>query len=190
MRGGDVLAARQVCRRARHLDDAGAGAGGKAQPLEGEAEGVFAVAGKGAEAPHFALAHVGIGAHALAGSEPLALESAGALDARLDGGGAFGGGGGRELFVADGVDFYLHVDAVQQRAADAGAVSMYCGRGAGAHLVGTAVVAAGAGIHAGDQHEIGGEGDGTAAARDGDAAVFQGLAQRLEGGAVVFGHFV
>ena len=185
-----MFAARQVCRRARHLDDAGAGAGGKAQPLEGEAEGVFAVAGKGAEAPHFALAHVGIGAHALAGSEPLALESAGALDARLDGGGAFGGGGGRELFIADRVDFYLHVDAVQQRAADAGAISVNCGRGAGAHLVGTAVVAAGAGIHAGDQHEVGGEGDGTAAARDGDAAVFQGLAQRLEGGAVVFGHFV
>ena len=54
------------------------------------------------------------------------------------------------------------------------------GGGAGAHLVGTAVVAAGAGIHAGEQHEVGGEGDGTAAARDGDAAVFQGLAQRLE----------
>ena len=82
------------------------------------------------------------------------------------------------------------IDAVQQRPGDAGAVLLNLLGGAGAGLLGVAVIAAEAGIHRGHQHEAGREGDGGGGPGDGDHAVFQGLAQHLQGGALEFRQFV
>ena len=85
---------------------------------------------------------------------------------------------------------HLEVDAVQQRPGDAGAILLNLLGGAGAGPPSVAVIAAEAGIHRGHQHEAGREGDGAGGPGDGDHAVFQGLAQHLQGGALEFRQFV
>ena len=55
---------------------------------------------------------------------------------------------------------------------------------------GVAEVATGAGVHGGDEHEVGGVVGADGGARDGDLAVFEGLAEGLEDGARVFGELV
>lgn len=61
---------------------------------------------------------------------------------------------------------------------------------AGAGLVRGAVVAAGAGVHARAEHEIGGIFHRAAHAGDRDDAVFEGLSERFQRRTVVFGHLV
>src|SRR5207253_2377406 len=46
------------------------------------------------------------------------------------------------------------------------------------------------GVHGGDEHEVGGVGDGALGARDGDYFVFEGLAQDFEDVLAEFGQFV
>ncbi len=55
---------------------------------------------------------------------------------------------------------------------------------------GVVEITAGTGVHCGDEHKIGGVADADVGARDGDFAVFEGLAKGLEDGARVFGDFV
>jgi hypothetical protein len=84
----------------------------------------------------------------------------------------------------------VEVDAVEQRAGDALAVFSISGVGSSGTRVWVAVVAAGAGVHGGDEHEAGGEGEGAGGAGDGDGAVFERLAHDLQGAAAEFGEFV
>src|SRR3569833_482679 len=94
------------------------------------------------------------------------LGFAGVIDVGAHGGGGFGFFGGAEFFVRDGGDFYLDIDAVEQRSADLAEVALDDGWSAAAFAGGIAVEAAGAGVHGGDVHEAGGEVEGHAGARD------------------------
>ena len=84
----------------------------------------------------------------------------------------------------------MDVDAVKQRSADAGEVAANIIRRAGAFLGGMTVIAAFAGVHRADEHEIGREGHFTADAGDGDARVLQGLAEHLHGLRRKFGKLI
>ena len=59
-----------------------------------------------------------------------------------------------------------------------------------AGAAGVGAITAGTRIHGGDEHEFGGECGAAERAADGDAAVFEGLAQDFEGLAVEFGKLV
>ena len=97
----------------------------------------------------------------------------GARDAVADGARGLGVGERGELVVVDARDFGKQVDAVQERAGDAALVAQHGALGAGAGGDGVAVVAAGAGVHGGNEHEVGGVGDGAVDAGDGDDAVLE-----------------
>ena len=87
-------------------------------------------------------------------------------------------------------NLYIEVDAVEQGAADLLLV-FYDLRGrTGAVVLAVAEVAAGAGVHAGDERELGWESERALGAADGDDAVLQRLAQVLQDGARELGQFV
>ena len=89
-----------------------------------------------------------------------------------------------EFAVVDLRDLDVDVDAVEQGAGDALAVGFDLAWRAAAFAFRIAEVAAGAGVHGGDEHEAGGEGEAAGGAGDGDLAVFERLAQDLERGAL------
>lgn len=64
------------------------------------------------------------------------------------------------------------------------------GRGAGALLNRVAEKAAGAGVHGGYQHEIGGKGEGALGPADGDGFILQRLAEHLQDPAAELGEFI
>lgn len=80
-------------------------------------------------------------------------------------------------FAGDGE---VQVDAVEQRAGELGAVALDLLRGATAWVGDVAQVAAGAGVHGGDQLETRREAHPVVGPGDDDLAAFQGLAQDLE----------
>lgn len=86
--------------------------------------------------------------------------------------------------------FNMDVDAVEKRAADARAIALDLRRRAAAFVFLVAEVAAGTRIHCRNQHEGTRQRDFAGAARNGDAAVFQGLSQYFERGALELGQFV
>jgi len=87
-------------------------------------------------------------------------------------------------------DGEVDVDAVKQRPGDFLSVARDLVGGVAAGAFGVAVVAAGAGVHGGDELEAGGEVAFHRGAADGDMAVFQRFAQHFEDAAVEFGQFV
>ncbi len=95
-----------------------------------------------------------------------------------------------ELLVVDPGHLHLDIDAVEQGAREAGAVALYRGGAAAAHVKRVVQEAAGAGIGRGHEHEIGGVGEGCRHPRHGDHPVFQRLAQGLEDVAAVFRQLV
>ena len=70
----------------------------------------------------------------------------------------------------------LNVDAVHQRAAHLVQVAAHSAGRTGAFDGGMVVVAAGTGVHGGDEHKAGGVVDGAAGTADGDAALLHRLA--------------
>jgi nickel/cobalt transporter (NicO) family protein len=122
-------------------------------------------------------------------------ETGGLAGAGGDDAGAQGGGGFARFFRLDfgkreRGGFDVEVDAVEQRAGDAGAVALNLRRGAAALTFGVSQISAGTGVHRGDEHEGAGKGDFAGGAGDGDFAVLEGLAKDFEGGAVELGEFI
>ncbi len=76
----------------------------------------------------------------------------------------------------------MDVDAVQQRAGDSAAVALDGAVFAGARVIGDAgaEIAAGTGVHGGDEHEFRGKSEALGGAGDGDDAILQGLAQHFQ----------
>lgn len=76
----------------------------------------------------------------------------------------------------------MDVDAIHHGARNPLLIPCYHTVGAGAGVGGVAVVATGAGVLGGDEHEVGGKGDGAGGAGDGDFAgvAFQGLAEDFD----------
>ena len=84
-----------------------------------------------------------------------------------------------EVVVGEGGDFYAEVDAVEQGVGDAGAVATDLSRRAGAGAPRVGEIAAGAGIHRGEEGEARRVGQRDLGTGDGDGVVFQALAQRV-----------
>ena len=81
---------------------------------------------------------------------------------------------------ADRRHFDLNVDAIEERAGDAGTIALDLQRRADAFFLRVGEKAAGARVHRGDQHDTGGIIDRAEGAGDGDVAVFQRLPHDLE----------
>lgn len=90
----------------------------------------------------------------------------------------------------DFFDVNGNVDAIEKRAGEFFAIilDLFCGAGAG--MVGVAIVATRARVHSGDKHEVGGVGEFVVGARDGNAFVFEGLAEGFEEVSGIFWQFV
>ena len=78
----------------------------------------------------------------------------------------------------------MDIDAVQERPADSGAVSLDLWRCAPAFSALIAQITAGAGVHGGHQHEGAGQGDLARAAGNGDISILQWLAEDFQGRAL------
>src|SRR4029453_7956145 len=95
---------------------------------------------------------------------------------------------GRRLFSALAGDVAIlnsghvnvQIDAIQQRAGDALAITLHLSRTATAFAFEIAKIAAWAGIHRGDQHELRGDSDAARSPRDGDFSIFDWLAHYLQ----------
>lgn len=158
---GDVLRADaglavEVGDGAGELDDAVVGAGGEAEALHGHFEQFGAGVVEDAEFLEEGRGHLGVAVDAGVGGEPLVLDGPGGDDAGLDGGAGLAVGGGGEFVELDGDDLGVDVYAVEEGTGDFGQVFPDGSGGAGAFLGGVVVVAAGAGVHGGDEHDVGG----------------------------------
>ena len=108
----------------------------------------------------------------------------------------FGGFGGvddrglTEVGIVDLADGDIHVDAVKERAREFFVVSADLVFGASAFVGGVSKIAAGAGIHGGDEHEVSRVGGLGIGAGDGNLFVFQRLAKGFKDGASEFGDFI
>jgi hypothetical protein len=121
--GADGIAAGEVGDGAGDFEDAVEGAGGEAEALEGGVEEGAAGRLDGTEPAESLGSHGGVDRAAGRGPEALALEGTGGGDAL----GHEGGGLSRaaaELAQGDRGDLDVEVDAVEERAGDAGAVAL------------------------------------------------------------------
>ena len=84
----------------------------------------------------------------------------------------------------------MDVDAVEQRSADLGEIALNLAGRADAVVGGVAIIAAGAGVHGGDEHKTAGVVDGVLGTADGDVAVFKRLAEHFEGALIKLRKFV
>ena len=188
--GLDGLAAFQVGNGAGYLEDTVVGAGREVEACHGAfQQGEAALIGTGVEGEQTA-GHLCIAVDSGYLGVALLLHLSGTDHAFADDGARFAGAYISHLFERDGGYFNLQVDAVEQGAGDAVQVLLYLSGAAHAWLRGGVVVAAGAGIHAGYEHEAGGIFHVALHARDTDLAVFQRLAEYFEHVAAEFGQLV
>ena len=124
--------------------------------------------------------HHGVGIDVFRGLEALLLDSPGLYDSFSNFGTFFSRAAGRHLIKGDRGHFYVQVDAIQQWATDFVEVAAHGSCFADTFLGGVVVVAAGAGVHAGNEHKAGREVGDDFGARDGDFALFQGLPHDFE----------
>ena len=149
----------QVCDRPRQLQYPMKCSGRQMQLLHSCLQQFLGGGFDVAEVADFGGSHFGVAGQFGAGEAP-ELAFAGCLDAGTDGGGVLDLAFVGEFFVVDAGDFDVDVDAVEEGAADAFLVAGDGGGGAAALFDGVSVEAAGAGVHGGDEHEVGGVGDG------------------------------
>jgi hypothetical protein len=122
---------------------------------------------------------VGITEQTLAVSEPVKLDLTSVVDPFADGFGCVTGRLAGEVVEVDGGDLEMDVDAVEERAGDAGHVALDVWGRTVAGVIRVAEIAAGAGVERASEHETGGIGQRDGGARDGDKAVFERLAEDL-----------
>ena len=160
----DLRCAFKVSYGAGHLEDTAVGAGREVQSLHGRIEEAGGGGIQGAVFLHHAGGHLCVAVDATdtaAGDgrgilEALALDGAGGGHALADDAAWFAALQVTQLGDGHGGHLHLYVDAVEQGAADFVHVALYLAWATGAGVCGMVVVAAGAGIHRGYQHEGGG----------------------------------
>lgn len=135
------------------------GAGGKAELGHRLLQYHLAVGVEGAELFDLLVGHCRVGRW-FAVAEAVCLDVAGFDDVGFHCLGAELGGSGAELGEGDWGDVDVDVDAVNERAGDFREVSFNLAGGAFAASPVGAEVAAGAGVHSGNEHKAGGESDG------------------------------
>lgn len=172
----------QIGQRAGDLEDAVVAAGGEAHLFRGVAQELEAAGigfGDLFDERHRGARIARHPAHAETG-ETVDLQGAGAGDAAGDGGARFSGHRADEVRGGDSGHVDADIDAVHQRAGDAGLVVAHAARAAGALAAGFARHAAAAGVHGGDELDGGGVADAMIGTRDDACTGFKRLAQRIE----------
>ena len=181
MGGVYLLAALQVGDGAGHFQHPAVGARREAKALKGQLE--QSVGGLGGLAH---LLQLGVGYVPVAGVAPareaLLLAFPGGADPLSNLGGALLFFGGGKLRKGHRVHLDVQVDAVQQRPGDLPHVALHRVGMAQTGMGGVPKVAAGAGVHGGNQHKPAGIGGSAAHPGDGHLAVLQGLAQHFHSG--------
>ena len=185
--GGNRVAFREVGNRPRDAENAVVRTGGQTEPLERAAEHRRRLLGQRTEIRELRRGNGGV-------ADVLAL----AVVLPLPGGEHTGADGFRgfllrvfprgERLILDRLHGDLEVDAVEKRPGQAAEVLLHGFLRAGAAL--RAVPAARTGIHRGNQLKIGGVGDLTGGAGDGQLSVLHRLAQHLERVAPELGQLV
>lgn len=94
------------------------------------------------------------------------------------------------MVAAEAVDVDDDINAIKDGAREAFAIGGDLSGATGTGMVGVAVVAAGAGVHSGDEDEVGGIGGMLVGAGKGDLPVFKGLAEGFKNIARIFGQLV
>ena len=84
----------------------------------------------------------------------------------------------------------MNIDAVEEGPTDSTPIALDLSGRAPTFPGGVPQIAAGTGIHGGDQHERAGESDFSCASGDGHIGIFQRLAKDFEGGSFEFGEFI
>lgn len=95
-----------------------------------------------------------------------------------------------ELPEGDWGDFDMDIQAIEQWAADPTDIAFDLQRVAFALPLRIAAITAGAGVHCGDQHDVGGEGQAAHRTADRDRAVFQRLTQHFQCPPIELGQFI
>lgn len=182
---GDGGAAVEVGNGARHPQHAVKGAGGEAQLDHGGLQKVMALGVEGTGA------FQGLAAQALVKALlPAELALPRQQHPFPHHGGAFSRLALLQLAWRQRRHLDMQVDAVEQGAGQAAAVAADLFHGAAATTAGIAQVAAGAGVHGGDQLEAGGKGHLARGTGDDDMARLQWFAQNLQHLTIKFGHYL
>ena len=163
------------------LKDAVVGPGAQAQTLHGHLQEALALRREDAVLLQEARGHVGVGKDAAPGKAPgLSLPGLQHQGPHLRG--AFRGIARGQFPETQPGHRNVHVDAVQQRPGDAAPVLLDLFGGAGAGPPRVAEITARAGVHGRHQHHPAWVSNRAGRPGDGDPALFQGLAQHLQGG--------
>ena len=181
MRERDGLRPVEIGDRARDAQDAVIAAGGERHGVKRLMHELLALGRERAELSEGARSHVRVGR---GGVVPVAgaLHGAGGVDTRADGLRRLSGRGLGELVKVQRRHLDDDVDAVEQRTGYARMVAAHVARRAAAAPRGMPIPAALAGVHGAHEHEAARIRHGAGRARDGNAAVLERLAHRLEHG--------
>src|SRR5579875_3264258 len=201
MSGLHIVGAAEIGDGSRHFEEAIVGTGGEAELLNGGTEQRFYLRAKGAVGAQFTRAHLGVAVDAsgrgfggrqplLSGGvrvirqglgETLGLDLACTANALANDFGAFSGVGGKQLLFGEAGHLHMEVNAVEQGAGDSFKVLLHAAGLAGALAKDVAEIAAGAGVHGGNEGEIGGIGVGGVDTGYLHNAIFERLTQHLQG---------
>jgi hypothetical protein len=177
--GLDFFRTGEIGDGAADFEDPAVGAGAQAQFVDRGFEQSFRVIIHRAITLDISRAHLGVGVH-VSFLKPLQLNRPHVVDPLADELRGFAGVAAGEILIADRRHFDLNVDAVEERAGDAGAIALDLQRRADAFFLRIGEKTARTRDHGGDQHDAGGIVDRAEGAGDRDVAVFQRLPHDLE----------
>ena len=187
---GDAVAGCQIGDGAGDFENAVVGTGAEVEILHGMAEHFEGGVVEGAEFFDLAVRHPGIGGGFSLTGEPVFLDTTRLKNAIEDFCGRLGRAATRELLECHGRRFDMDVDAVEERAGDAVAITLDLNAGATALALRITVKSARAGVHRGNENEFGGECHGSGSTGNGHLAVLDRLAHDLKRGAFEFRQFI
>src|SRR5208282_603849 len=180
----------EIGYRPRYLEDAVVGARGETEPLDRRFEQFFPVRRNRAVGADQFWRHLGVRIELLLALVALELNLARAKDAFAHARGAFDLSIAAQFLVFHGRDFYMYVNAVEQRPGDFGNVALNLRRRAVALAGRVAEKAARARVHGRGQHESRRKADGSRGARDGHAPILERLAHHFQNVALELGQFI
>ena len=180
----------QICDGARHLQNPIVRPSRQAQLVDRPFQQSFALLVDRTVAANVAGGHMGVAEQLGVAFEAGQLPLTGGVDPFAYRSGGFTRRLAHQVVEGDSGDLDVEIDPVEEGAGDAGAVALDRQRGAGALVARVVQVAAGAGIHGGDEHELSRIGEGDGGSGDGDGVVFERLAQRFDDVLAEFGEFV
>ena len=169
----DAVTGREIGDGARDFENAVVGTGAEVEILHGMAEHFERGVVEGAEFFDLAVRHAGIGGGFSLTGEAVFLDAARLKNAIENLCRGLGRAAAGELLEGHGRRFDMDVDAVEEWAGDAVAVTLDLDAGAAALALRITVESARTGIHRGDEDEFGGECHGSSCAGNGHLAVLK-----------------